>query len=81
MTTNDISAKLAIKPRTVQVTALGDGRFSLELPLTTPPEQVIQELVAMGTRIVSLNPLRGTLEDFFVEQVRAADDNRIGRAS
>jgi ABC-2 type transport system ATP-binding protein len=70
-----------IKPRAVHVTPLGDGRFSVELPLSTPPEQIIQELVALGTRIVSLNPLRGTLEDFFVEQVRAADDDRMGRAS
>jgi ABC-2 type transport system ATP-binding protein len=70
-----------IKTRAVQATPLGDGRFSLELPLSTPPEQLIQELVAVGTRIVSLNPLRGTLEDFFVEQVRAADDDRMGRVA
>jgi ABC-2 type transport system ATP-binding protein len=70
-----------IKSRAVQITALGDGRYSVELALSTPPEQIIQELVALGTRIVSLNPVRGTLEDFFVEQVRAADDDRMGRAS
>ena len=36
-----------------------------------------RRLVAAGARIVSLNPLRGTLEDVFVEQVRAADDDRF----
>jgi len=37
------------------------------------------DLVAAGARIVSLNPLRGTLEDFFVQQVRATDEAGIVR--
>jgi len=69
------------KARIAHATPLGDGRFSLELPLSTAPEQIIQDLVAAGARIVSLNPLRGTLEDFFVEQVRAAEDDRMGRVA
>ena len=58
------------------VTSLGGGRFALELPLTTPPERIIPELVKSGASIVSLNPVRATLEDFFIAQVRAAKDDR-----
>ena len=53
---------------------IGAGRYQLELPADAPPEQVVAELTASGARLVSLNPLRATLEDFFVEQVsRQAD--------
>ena len=66
-----------LKSRITQATPLGDGRFSLELPASTVPEQLIPELVSGGGRIVSLNPLRGTLEDVFVEQVRATAADRF----
>ena len=61
------------------MTPLGEGRFSLELPLTVAPEQLLAELVAAGGRLVSLNPVRETLEDFFVQQVRATDEAGIVR--
>src|SRR4030095_6906373 len=70
----DVLARL--NPRLTRATSLGDGRFSLELPATTVPEQLIADLG--GARIVSLNPLRGTLEDVFVEQVRATGGERFG---
>jgi len=66
-----------LKPRITKTTPLGDGRFSLELSPSTIPEQLIPELVSSGARIVSLNPLRGTLEDVFVEQVRASGADRF----
>jgi ABC-2 type transport system ATP-binding protein len=72
---DDVVARL--KPRVTKATALGDARFSLELPSSTAPEQIITELVTTGARVVSLNPIRGTLEDIFVEQVRAADTDRL----
>jgi len=71
--TADVLARL--KPRLSRATPLGDGRFSLELPASTVPEQLIPDLD--GARIVSLNPLRGTLEDVFVEQVRATGGERF----
>jgi ABC-2 type transport system ATP-binding protein len=64
-----------VNPRLTRATSLGDGRFSLELPPSTIPEQLIPDLG--GARIVSLNPLRGTLEDVFVEQVRATGGERF----
>jgi ABC-2 type transport system ATP-binding protein len=66
-----------LKPRITRATPLADGRFSLELPPSTVPEQLIPDLVAGGARIVSLNPLRGTLEDVFIEQVRATAGDRF----
>jgi ABC-2 type transport system ATP-binding protein len=52
-----------------QARPIGGGRFSLELPAETSPEQLLADLTAAGARVVSLNPLRETLEDFFVEKV------------
>src|SRR5262245_56653930 len=58
------------------VTPRGGGRYALELPITTVPERIIPELVSSGASIVSLNPIRATLEDFYIAQVRAAHDDR-----
>src|SRR5688500_3508272 len=44
-------------------------RYTLELALEPPPERLLSELVATGATLVSLNPLRDTLEDFFVRRV------------
>ena len=60
----------------LRATALGPQRYALELPLTTPPEHVLAELVARGAELVSLTPLRDTLEDFFVRQVATATEDR-----
>jgi ABC-2 type transport system ATP-binding protein len=62
-----IVAKYA--PRLSRTQALGGGRFALELPIETPPEKLLAELTADGGQLVSLNPLRETLEHFFVEHV------------
>jgi ABC-2 type transport system ATP-binding protein len=74
---SDVLARL--EKRITQATLLGDGRFSLELPSSTVPEQLIPDLVSGGARIVSLNPLRGTLEDVFVEQVTATAADRLSK--
>ena len=58
------------------VTPLGNGRFALEIPLTTAPERLIPELVATGAQLVSLNPIRATLEDYFVAKVQSVPDER-----
>jgi ABC-2 type transport system ATP-binding protein len=65
----------------VRSTSLGSERYALELPLSTPPEQVLQKLLAQGARLVSLNPLHDTLEDFFVRQVAAVKTDRGLEAS
>ena len=57
------------KSRITRAHPIGGGRFTLELPTGTPPERLVAELRAEGASLVSLNPLRETLEDFFVEKV------------
>jgi ABC-2 type transport system ATP-binding protein len=58
-----------LSPDATRVIEITPGRFSIELPLTPPPDRVLSELVAAGGTLVSLNPVRDTLEDFFVRQV------------
>jgi ABC-2 type transport system ATP-binding protein len=63
----------ALTPRATRLVKLGDGRFTIELPLDVPPDRILAELSAAGASVVSLNPVRVTLEDFFVQQVSAPD--------
>ena len=63
--------------RTIRV---GDGRYTVELPIETAPERLIAELASAGARVVSLNPVRQTLEDFFVEQVTSPPAASVDRA-
>jgi ABC-2 type transport system ATP-binding protein len=67
-----------VRNRITSATHLGDGRYSLALPPSTRPEPLVAELSASGTRVVSLNALRGTLEDVFVEQVLASGNRERG---
>jgi hypothetical protein len=55
----------------IRATRISDGRFALELRPDCEPERLIAALRAAGATLVSLTPMRKTLEDFFVEQVRA----------
>jgi ABC-2 type transport system ATP-binding protein len=57
------------RARINRVTPLGHDRYSLELSLEPPPELLLRDLIAAGAHLVSLNPMRETLEDFFVKKV------------
>jgi ABC-2 type transport system ATP-binding protein len=63
----------AMSARATRVTKIGEDRFSFELPLGQPVDRILSEMTAGGAALVSLNPIRETLEDFFVEQVTAPD--------
>jgi ABC-2 type transport system ATP-binding protein len=58
--------------RVRRATPISDGRYTLEIPLTEAPERVLSEVLAGGARLVALNPLRDTLEDFFMKRVAEA---------
>jgi len=60
----------------VRATPLGARRYALELPLSAAADRVAADLVAHGAQLVSLNPVRETLEDFFVRQTGAAPRDR-----
>ncbi len=57
-----------------KVTEIAGGRYALELPGGAAPDRLLAELTAAGGKLVSLNPIRETLEDFFVKQVSAAKE-------
>jgi ABC-2 type transport system ATP-binding protein len=58
---------------------ISEGRYTLELALDPPPEQLLAELTARGAQLASLNPIRETLEDVFVQSVTAPDVLSVGR--
>jgi ABC-2 type transport system ATP-binding protein len=68
--------RLRAKGDVRQATPLGQGRYALELPESAAPQQILADLVAHGAQLVSLNPVRDTLEEFFVRQVAAAPKAR-----
>jgi hypothetical protein len=63
----------ALGPRATRIVKLGEGRFTIELPLDAAPDRILGEISAAGASVISLNPVRDTLEDFFVQQVSAPD--------
>jgi ABC-2 type transport system ATP-binding protein len=48
---------------------VGEDQYAFELPVDPPPDRLVAELTAGGGRLISLNPVRETLEEFFVKQV------------
>jgi ABC-2 type transport system ATP-binding protein len=82
------AALQGVTPVARRVTEISPGRYALELGLDRAPERVLSDLIATGARLVSLNPIRDTLEDFFVRHVaevgtgaRAAFARETGHAN
>ena len=80
----EVLARITPSPR--RATEISPGRYALELSLDQSPDRILSELAAAGARLVSLNPMRDTLEDFFVQRVsgrgrrRARPERRRGLA-
>jgi len=66
------------RARIQRVTSIGQQRYSLELPPEPSPDLLLHDLQTEGARLVSLNPLHETLEDFFLEKVGGQSDARMG---
>ncbi len=64
--------KAQLHGRVRSMTALSHNRYTLELAPTEAPERLLQDLSPHGVRVVSLNPIRTTLEDYFVTTVQRA---------
>lgn len=58
-----------LEQRAGRVARISEGRYAFDLPLDMPVDQVLAEVSADGATLVSLNPVRDTLEDYFVRQV------------
>jgi ABC-2 type transport system ATP-binding protein len=76
----DVPAPLlaALPSRFETVTTLSAGRVALKLSADVEPDRVMSGLRAEGARIESLNPIRLTLEDFFMQHVREAKPRATG---
>jgi ABC-2 type transport system ATP-binding protein len=61
-----------LRIRTKRSTRLGEGRYALELAAGERPEPLVAELAAAGAVLLSVTPLRASLEEVFVDRVRAA---------
>ncbi len=75
--TDAVLAAAKARGDVITATAVGRGRFALELPLKPAPERTLAALVAQGASLVSLTPIRDTLEDYFVKQVSGATGSRF----
>jgi ABC-2 type transport system ATP-binding protein len=64
-------ALAALRARARKLTALDHGRYAVELP-PDPPDAILQTLSGAGAQVVSLTPVRDTLESYFVEHVAAS---------
>jgi len=64
--------RVQIQPHVTSITPLADDRYTLELPADDSVEDAIGDLARHGVKIVSVNPIRTTLEDYFVATVRSA---------
>jgi ABC-2 type transport system ATP-binding protein len=58
-----------LKSSVRRATEISPGRYALELSLDQSPDRLLAELTAGGASLVSLNPMRDTLEDFFLKRV------------
>jgi len=60
------------------VREIADGRYHVVLPEQATLESSVSRITALGGQLVSVNPVRDTLEDFFVARVRQAADREVG---
>ena len=58
----------------LRVTWIAEGRYALEIPLETPVDRAVAQVTSLGGTVVSVNPIRDTLEDFFVKTIAEATD-------
>ena len=65
--------RAALGQRATTVHQVGEGRYVFDLPVDPGPDRFIADLSAAGASLLSVNPIRDTLEDFFVKQVTAPE--------
>ncbi len=70
---SDITPEMLARVRNSvrRATEISPGRYTLELSLDQAPDRILSDLAAAGATLISLNPMRDTLEDFFMQHVAA----------
>jgi ABC-2 type transport system ATP-binding protein len=61
-----------------EVRQIADARYHLVLPDATSLDPAMGRLTTVGGQLLSVTPVRDTLEDFFVARVRQANDREVG---
>lgn len=56
-----------IRPSVRRVNRIDDGRYSIEVDANVRPETIVAELAALGATLVSVTPLRASLEAVFMK--------------
>jgi ABC-2 type transport system ATP-binding protein len=69
----DEAMRAQLEPRVQAIHSLTHDRYTIQIAADRKPEELMSELTARGAMVESLNPLRDTLEDYFVKQVAAAN--------
>ena len=62
------AVRAGIGARAARVTEIVPGRYAIEIDSSTP-DDFVRECVNGGGRVISLNPLHGSLEDVFVRMI------------
>lgn len=68
-----VASRLATQ--VARIHEIAAGRYSLQLSQDQRPEPLVAELVSAGASLVSVSPLRTTLEDVFVRSVTPANSH------
>jgi ABC-2 type transport system ATP-binding protein len=63
-----------VRARARGVVTIAADRYAIDIAPDGHPEDLLRELTAAGATLVSLNPVRETLEDVFVRRVAAIGD-------
>jgi hypothetical protein len=58
-----------VRPRIRGMVTIAADRYAFDVAPDGRPEDLLRELAAAGASLVSLNPVRETLEDVFVRRV------------
>jgi ABC-2 type transport system ATP-binding protein len=61
----------------VKVQQIAAGRYTIEFRSERGPEEIVTAVGRAGGHLLSLLPVRETLEDFFVRQVTAAPERNL----
>jgi ABC-2 type transport system ATP-binding protein len=63
-------AAAALSARAAATTLIGDGRYHVVLPASASSEDAVALAKSANAELVSVNPIRDTLEDFFLARVQ-----------
>jgi ABC-2 type transport system ATP-binding protein len=74
ITVSGVSDELCaeLSPHVRLIRPLLHGRYTIQLAADEKPAQLMAHVTARGATVESLNPLRDSLEDYFLQQVGAA---------